>query len=285
MIRFRFIFILLCCILSFKTYSFPQKSINNYISKWLTKADKVLVFNYKTGKVIYSYNSELFNNSIPIGSVFKVISTYAFLKQNDKALNYSYVCKPSANLFCWKKSGHGKVFLKDAFVHSCNHYFYSLNIDMDFLEKQSSIFGLNINLKNLNKREQKLVLAGNHNRVRANIYELATLISIFANNGKSVDIRNGQPNKYKIWEKDILFKINDYMFDVIQKGTARNIKFKKHHFSGKTGTSKGENNKLNGVFIGFIRKKHYGIVVHLNNQIGSSASMIASDILFLLLKD
>ncbi len=258
-------------------------NLNKYLKHWLKKEDSIMMFNYRTGVMLFEYHSYMYERKIPIGSVFKIITTFLFYKKNSKL--YTYNCNNLNNnddLFCWYKKGHGKVNIESAFIHSCNKFYYSLNVDLNSLKKTSKYLGLNIAFDsyNLKKREKKLILAGNLPIINANFYELSKLLSIFANRGLVVDIKT-KDKLYSVKEINIINKIRKLMSKVVKEGTAKGVFFKNYGFSGKTGTAKDKNKKLNGVFIGFTVDKPYAIIVNIKNNIGATAAKVASDIIYL----
>ena len=269
-------------IFSFLTYS-QTIQIDKYLSKWLKNQDAVLLFNYENGKILYEYHSYMYDEKFSIGSIFKIITTFAYI-ENKGNENKIYICNDSDNMFCWKKNGHGKVNLQKAFIKSCNRFFYSLDITPDKLYKTAKYLGINlpdISLNKLTVKEKKLIKAGNIHFIKANFYELSKLLTAIAGKGKGIDIRN----KKKIYIKEIhiINKIRTLMDLTVKKGTASVVKHKKNFF-GKTGTAKNKFGKLIGSFIGFTKNKKYAIIVRLNGNIGAAASKIADEVIFLYKK-
>ncbi len=67
----------------------------------------------------------------PPGSVFKIIMTIAGLREGILTPNYVDFCSGSTIMYgrpfhCHKKGGHGRVYLHEAIVNSCNVFFYHL---------------------------------------------------------------------------------------------------------------------------------------------------------------
>jgi len=65
------------------------------------------------------------------GSTFKVIMAIAGLETGTVNPSTVVNCTGSVNMYgrsflCWKKGGHGPVALRQALIHSCNVYFYTL---------------------------------------------------------------------------------------------------------------------------------------------------------------
>ena len=270
-------------------YANKTKELDNYLKKWLKKEDSVLLFNYKSKKIIYSLNSDNFSKEITIGSVFKIVTTFLILDNHKEFKNYFHLCKrekmiEGKTVKCWNKKGHGLISLDEAFIHSCNQYFYSLYNKIT--TEEWSFYAKYLGFKNLkieNKESEiPYIFAGNLTTLKSNIYELANFISIFATNGNYIDLKK-KKFLFKV-DSDIIIKIKKLMRGVVTRGTARNVFFKKYGFSGKTGTASNEEGRFNGVFIGYLKDYPYAIVVNLYDNIGSNAAKIASDVLFIYTK-
>lgn len=86
----------------------------------------------------------------PPGSTFKIFTMLEYLRENPGVQNtYSYTCKGSHEnsqgdvINCYHGTVHGKLNLKQSFVHSCNSSFVNigLNIDRDKLKEVCEEFG------------------------------------------------------------------------------------------------------------------------------------------------
>ncbi len=270
------------------------ESIDEYLKKWTTSEDYVLVINYKTNEIIYTYNKYNMDEEIQAGSIFKIVSTYNILKYHPKLENYNYNCNHkdkinSQNTECWNKKGHGLTDLKKGLIVSCNQYFYSLYkfIDpKDFfnLGKQLGLFN-NMNYESIKDIDKMIpyIYAGNHSILKANAYELIAFISLFANGGMLFDVKNNR-FLYSVLDTNILNKISSWLRIVVTKGTGSHSFFKSYGFSGKTGTVIINKKKYNGIFAGYLTEQPYSVVVKLTNKIGSNAAQIASDVFYLILK-
>lgn len=83
------------------------------------------------------------------GSTFKIVTLVAGLEGKIITPNTTFVCsgsyKVGNRIFkCWKEEGHGKINLKEAFIDSCNSYFYQLGLQVGVEEiaKYARAFGL-----------------------------------------------------------------------------------------------------------------------------------------------
>ncbi len=83
------------------------------------------------------------------GSVFKIVTASAALFSNAVSPSETLFCGGTFRLGrwsydCWKDSGHGKVDIHDAMVHSCNVFFYqvALKAGIDALDDFALAYGL-----------------------------------------------------------------------------------------------------------------------------------------------
>jgi penicillin-binding protein 2 len=125
--------------------SVPQFDPNSF-SIGITQAD--------WDRLSEAKNKPLFNRFLqatyPPGSTLKIISTYAILSNHlidpNKILVYCTGSHRFGNRIykCWKSWGHGYMNLHDAFVQSCDSYFYEVGeiMDVDMLAAAAREFGL-----------------------------------------------------------------------------------------------------------------------------------------------
>lgn len=96
----------------------------------------------------------LFNRAIQVatcpGSVFKVVTAIAGLRNGTLNASTGYLCQGSYKYFgnsfkCWKKGGHGSVDLVRALEASCNVFFYQagLKAGIDAISETAQMLGLN----------------------------------------------------------------------------------------------------------------------------------------------
>lgn len=70
------------------------------------------------------------------GSVFKIVTTLAYMRQNEDYQDFSYHCGGTAkfknfSLSCYHKNAHGTENLENAFAYSCNGAFATMGLDID----------------------------------------------------------------------------------------------------------------------------------------------------------
>lgn len=99
-------------------------------------------------------NKPLFNRihqaRYPPASTLKIVSAFAILTNRIVDPNEILVYCTGAHFFgnriyrCWQAEGHGAMNLYNAFIHSCDTYFYKVAeiMDVDILASASEAFGL-----------------------------------------------------------------------------------------------------------------------------------------------
>ncbi len=247
-----------------------RKTLDHYLDRWLGNQDGVYLFNYQTGKSLYKYHPKVLQKRFIGGSVFKLISAHYLLQTQDPDTLTAY-CSGIARFHgrigrCSKHSGHNAINLKDAVIQSCNHFFYHQyqQIDPDQWLTLAHQLGVLHHLKKM--PQSPFLYAGVPPELSLNYYEAASLITFFA---------TAIPQTPQ-------FKMKKWLRDVILFGTASHVHFKGLGLSGKTGTGLDHQGRYNGVFIGYLTRYPYGIVVNLHQKIGTNAAMIAGDVFYLL---
>ena len=224
-------------------------------------------------------------NSFEPGSIFKVVTAYAAMKENVANENSSFVCNGSLNvdghpIYCWNRDGHGNESFVDIIKNSCNVGFMQLgkSLGKDRLTSYAKQFGFGektgIDLpgesagivKNANKMNN-IDLAtfafGQGLSVTAVQY-LAAFNSI-ANGGTWIrphimkEIRHtGEDNKLtvdkefsdygkkQIVDANTAATLRGYLEQVVSKGVANNAFIEGYHIAGKTGTAQKANPKGGG---------------------------------------
>jgi len=71
----------------------------------------------------------------PPGSVWKALVSAAAIQSGKHQASTSVTCRGVIDMYnrprhCWKEEGHGTVDMKQAFIHSCNVYYYTAGRDM-----------------------------------------------------------------------------------------------------------------------------------------------------------
>ncbi|MFH1094143.1 MAG: penicillin-binding protein 2 [Candidatus Omnitrophota bacterium] len=88
------------------------------------------------GRILKDPDSPLFNRALNVyapGSIFKIVTAYAALKNGSISSESNFECKGEFELGnstrnCWLKTGHGWVNLRKAIAASCNVFFWQAGL-------------------------------------------------------------------------------------------------------------------------------------------------------------
>lgn len=261
-------------------------------------------------------DASLFNRSIkvgyPPGSIFKIVVLLAALENDYGIINEEFTCTGEEMVYglpikC--SSVHGNITLKEAFAQSCNSTFIQIGkrigsskiLDMarrlNFEEK------INIGLPeeipgNLPKNEESVGPAiGNisigQGQIEVTPLQITNLLMTIANDGVQKPLRliQGESNDdghiikeynaaddQRVIEQKHAEILLEYLIDVVESGTGRNIDLDKYGSAGgKTGSAEAILNKketVHGWFSGFYpaNKPKYVITVLVEDGISGSKS-------------
>ncbi|MBE0478031.1 penicillin-binding protein 2 [Candidatus Aerophobetes bacterium] len=232
----------------------------------------------------------------PPGSTFKIITLVAGLEGKVITPDTTFTCSGSYQVGnrifkCWKEEGHGKINLKEAFIHSCNSYFYQLGlkVGVEEMAKYARAFGLGESTR-IDLASEKVGLVPTAEWKRQNYkdswypgdtanlsigqgYVLATpiqmlnIINAVANGGYLVrpylveeifNLKNDtvfQSSPEKISKVPVsnatLTLLREAAFGVVEKGTGWRAKNNIVKVAGKTGTAHVPGQNPHNWFIGY----------------------------------
>lgn len=266
--------------------------------------------------IVESSDSPLFNRATqglyPPGSIFKLISATAILKDTD--FNRDYTCtgekKIDGYVFSdYNKKAHGEIDLKDAIVKSCNTYFAekSILIGKDNLGKFAEGFLINKSIDfslpvkksvfNYKKSLGKTQIAASsigQGEVLVTPLNMLLMSSAIANNGQMAkpilvnEIINKNGKVVEKIETEIIAnsvnsiianELKEMMVEVVKSGTGKRASIKNVKVAGKTGTAQNASKKDHGWFIGFAPADDpkVSVVVMLEEE-GNTGGTVAAPI-------
>lgn len=236
-------------------------------------------------------NSPLLNRATlglyPPGSTFKVLTSLAFIRQNENYKKYEYECRgsgifSSVSINCYNQRVHGHEDLISSFANSCNTSFANIGMELDLGEYKSvcESFLFNGTLPtDLTANESSFVI--DENSPRQDLPQTAIgqgktqitpihncmIAATIANNGtmmcpyvvdyiKSSDGNVSltyEPREYKqlINKKEVRY-LRQMMESVVTDGTGSQLSGASYSVAGKTGSAEFDSTKAtHSWFIGY----------------------------------
>ena len=225
------------------------------------------------------------------GSIFKIVTTLAYLRSGGRPEDYSYSCDGSISLLsdegdtssirCYDGEVHGEVDLEDSFAESCNASFANIGLNTGaanlkktaeallFNQKIPSSFSTSVSSFTLDKSASEWMIGatsiGQGNTTITPMHA-AILASAIANDGvfmkpyviDSVEsdegelLRQNDPEEGgRLLSTSEAALMQSYMESVITDGTGYNLAWKNYTCAGKTGTAEVAGRGNNAWFIGY----------------------------------
>lgn len=247
-------------------------------------------------------NSSLLNRATqglyPPGSVFKIVTSLAGIRNLEDYTSYIYECLGEAifensSIRCFNLVAHGVVGMKEALAYSCNTYYASLVLNIDKNDLKDTAQGLLFNkeysfeldyvrssfvMDDSSSESEAVETSIGQGKTLVTPLHMAMITSAVANGGimmepylvdYSVNYNGKKKSKtlpvsinrvMTIEESEI---IKDMMVEVVEEGTAKNINNAKIKIAGKTGTAENAQGEDHGWFIGFAPADNPQVVVSI----------------------
>ncbi len=225
----------------------------------------------------------------PPGSTFKIITTLAYLRDNDGSTDFSFNCTGSyeigeTTIHCSSNEKHGQEDLQDAFSNSCNSAYASIgvNLDRDTFTQTAEDLLFNASLPTMlestkaprfyvdSSSGDALVgqtAIGQGDTTVSPLY-MCMLVSAIANDGELMEpyiadqivsddgylVSETSPVSYgQIMDENEVKTLNQYMEAVVMDGTADSVDFGDLTVYGKTGTAEytSDKDETHSWFVGY----------------------------------
>ncbi len=234
------------------------------------------------------------------GSIFKTITTLAYMDQGFDLDEFTYRCKGSLSfdtkdnykISCFDGEAHGYENLENAFAYSCNGAYATIGQTLDVTSFQSLceklLFNRDLPL-DLEWKKSSISLSKDSNlfdvtqtaigqgTTQVTPIHMCMLASAIANDGvlmtpylvSQVVNENGEtlktysPKKYKdMMTSSQAETLQDFMEATVEYGTAKSLNSSIYKAAGKTGTAElDKNDNVNSWFIGYFTMEDRKIAV------------------------
>ncbi len=242
--------------------------------------------------ILQDESSPLFNRATQgayaPGSVFKLVTTLAYMRQNKNYTQYSYACtgeitNEGTTIHCAKNHVHGEENLAMSLANSCNTSYSNIGLELKISGFQSTASDLLFDAKlpallpykqskfRLTKQATAadiMMTAIGQGETQVSPYHVNLITASIANGGTlmkpylvdSIESHIGKtvkkvlPEKYgKLMTSEEAAVLKEYMVDVIEAGTGSLLKNEDYTVAGKTGTAEysSDKEKAHSWFTGF----------------------------------
>lgn len=265
-----------------------------------------------------SVNSSLLNRATqgayPPGSIFKVVTALAYMREHHTIDDFQYNCAGSIEadghrIPCFAGEVHGKEDFKSAFANSCNSAFVQIGLDIGAKKLQDTAESLLFNKKlplSLDYNKSKVDVGANQGRpllMQTSIGQGNTLVSpmhmamitsAIANDGKlmkpylveRVETANGttidttKPEVYQqLMTSQEASVLKELMAEVVRTGTGTKLAGESYTAAGKTGSAEyygsDGSTKTHSWFIGFSNVEDPDLVVAVIAEGAGTGSKVA----------
>ncbi len=222
------------------------------------------------------------------GSVFKLVTTLAYMRENNAYANYSYTCESEivhegTTIHCAKNRKHGEEDLLTSIANSCNTSFSNIGLTLNVTKFQNTAKELLFNSKlpsvlpysqskfQLNEQSSSaeiMMTSIGQGKTQMSPYHMALITSAIANGGILMEpylvnhienytgnvIEKNMPRKYsQLMTSEEASQLKEYMKAVVTSGTASALNGQNYTVAGKTGTAEysSDKEKAHSWFAGF----------------------------------
>ena len=259
-------------------------------------------------------NSPLLNRatggSYAPGSVFKIVTTLAYMRQNSNYSDYSYNCSGSitedgTTIPCAGGNIHGQEDLRSSFANSCNSSFANIGLQLDISGFRDTADDLLFNsplpgvldytkssfvLDQDSPTSEIMMTAMGQGRTTVSPYHMALITQAIANGGTlmepylvdsvtnytGTEVRRNVPKSYaRLMTSDEASQLKEYMTAVVEEGTGSVLSRRSYTVAGKTGTaeySSDDSDRTHSWFTGFTNVDNPELVITVITE-GSDGSV------------
>ena len=258
-------------------------------------------------------NSPLLNRatsgSYAPGSVFKIVTALAYMRQDSNYPSYTYDCTGSISMGnttipCFNNTVHGFEDLRSSFANSCNSSFANIGLSMDIDGYRGTTEGLLFNsslpsvldytkssfaLNEESDTAEIMMTAMGQGKTTVSPYHMALITQAVANGGTlmepylveqvtnytGTEVRRNVPKSYRrLMTSEEAAQLKEYMTAVVNEGTGYELSGRSYTVAGKTGTAEYslvDGEKTHSWFVGFTNVDNPELVISVITE-GSDGS-------------
>lgn len=231
------------------------------------------------------------------GSIFKIMTTLEYIRENKNYDEFEYYCKGKANfndfsIKCSNSKAHHTESLEQAFAYSCNSAFSNIGLELDmtgFRETANDLLfdsklpiDIEYNKSNFNLDENSTTFDITQTSIGQGTtlvtpMHMAMIASAIANDGvlmkpylvsqietgKGYIVDSTSNQEYATFmSKKEAKQLQEYMKSVVEYGTGKTMAYSDYEAYGKTGTAQIDNdNHINYWFVGYAKKDNKTIAM------------------------
>lgn len=232
------------------------------------------------------------------GSVFKLVTTLEYLRENTAYTDYAYDCKGEitegeTTIHCAGKRVHGMEDLSASLANSCNASYSNIGLSLNVSSYRRTAEELLFNSKlpallpytqskfQLTKdspSSEIMMTAIGQGKTQVSPYHITLISAAIANGGTLMKpylvdrvenhtgstIKKNLPEKYgKLMTSEEASQLKEYMAGVVEHGTGAALKGESYTVAGKTGTAEysTDKNKSHSWFTGFTNVENPELVI------------------------
>ncbi len=253
------------------------------------------------------------------GSVFKILTTLDYIRENPAFESYTYTCNGSittdgTTIQCFDGTAHGTQTLDQAFANSCNSAFADIGLSLDIDKYRRTTKDLLFDttlpsplptvqsefaLEKTSSSAEVMMTAIGQGDTLTNPYQMALIGAAIANGGRLMEpylvdsitnytgseVKKTNPKSYAtLMTPEEASVLTGYMQSVVTSGTATNLSTSAYSVAGKTGTAEYSSNKSesHSWFVGFTNIENPDIVVSVvveQSDGGLRATTVAKEVM------
>lgn len=246
------------------------------------------------------------------GSIFKVVTTLEYIRENANYADYSYECsgeitQGETTIHCANGRVHGTENLGTSLANSCNASYSQIGLalnlssfketakDLLFDSKLPCDFPYTQSKFQLTKdssESEVMMTAIGQGKTQVSPYHMALVTSAIANGGtlmkpylvseilnyKGVSMDKNLPSKYgNLMTSQEAAKLKEYMIEVVTSGTGYALSGESYSVAGKTGTAEysSDKEKSHSWFMGFTNVDNPELVIAVVVESADQSGMSA----------